>query len=91
MRAERVEKTAEAVLPPLAVAKHRVGSRLGSGALGADSILTAVAALLAVIGLASLALTEAFGLWWADAIAALIVAAIILREGWSSLALLREP
>jgi divalent metal cation (Fe/Co/Zn/Cd) transporter len=73
------------VLPPLAVAKYRVAVRLGSGALRADSILTAVAAILAGISLASLAASQAFGLWWADATAALIVAAIVLREGWSSL------
>jgi divalent metal cation (Fe/Co/Zn/Cd) transporter len=73
------------VLPPLAVAKYRVAARLGSGALRADSILTAVAAILAAISLASLAATQAFGLWWADAIAAIVVGVIILREGWSSL------
>lgn len=75
------------VLPPLAVAKYRVAVRLESGALRADSILTAVAALLAVISLASLAASQAFGLWWADAIAALVVAAIVLREGWGSVGL----
>ena len=75
------------VLPPLAVAKYRVAGRLGSGALRADSILTAVAAVLAAISLASLAAAQALGLWWADAIAALIVGVIVLREGWSSLGL----
>ena len=73
------------VLPPLAVAKYRVAARLGSGALRADSILTAVAAILAAISLASLAASQALGLWWADAIAALVVSVIVLREGWSSL------
>ena len=73
------------VLPPLAVAKNRVARRLKSGALRADSILTSVAALLAVISLASLGASEALGLWWADAIAALVVGAIVLREGWRSL------
>lgn len=73
------------VLPPLAVAKNRVAGRLSSGALRADSILTAVAAILATISLVSLAASQAFGLWWADAIAALIVGVIVLREGWSSL------
>jgi len=73
------------VLPPLAVAKNRVARRLESGALRADSILTGVAGLLAVISLASLAASETFGLWWADAIAALAVGAIVLREGWRSL------
>jgi divalent metal cation (Fe/Co/Zn/Cd) transporter len=72
-------------LPPLALAKYRVASSLQSGALRADSVLTAVAGLLAIIGLASLAASEAFGIWWADAVAALIVGAIVLREGWSAL------
>lgn len=71
-------------LPPLALAKYRVASRLGSRALRADSVLTAVAGLLAVISLASLALSEAFGFWWADATAALIVAAIVFQEGWAA-------
>lgn len=73
------------VLSPLAVAKYRVAARLDSGALRADSILTAVAAILAFISLASFAVSQAFGLWWADAIAALIVGVIVLREGWNSL------
>jgi divalent metal cation (Fe/Co/Zn/Cd) transporter len=72
------------VLPGLALAKNRVARRLGSGSLRADSVLTAVAALLAAISLASLALADVLGFWWADAVAALIVAAILLREGWSS-------
>lgn len=74
------------VLPPLAVGKYRVAARLGSGALRADSVLTAVAAILAAISLASLAVSQALGLWWADAIAALIVGVIVVREGWNSLA-----
>ena len=72
-------------LPPLAVAKYRVAGRLASGALRLDSILTAVAASLAGISLVSLAASDALGLWWADAIAALVVAAIIVREGSASL------
>ena len=78
------------VLPPLAFAKYRVAARLGSGALRADSVLTAVAAVLALITLASLVLSSVFGLWWADAVAALIVAAIVVREGWGSLTLARS-
>ncbi len=72
------------VLPPLAVAKFRVAAALRSGALRADSILTAVAALLAAISLVSLAGAAAFGLWWADAVAALVVAAVLAREGSAS-------
>jgi divalent metal cation (Fe/Co/Zn/Cd) transporter len=80
-----------ALLPLLAVGKYRVAKRLASGALRADSILTAAAALLAAISLASLVATDAFGLWWADAAAALVVAMILAREGWSSFALSRSP
>ena len=71
-------------LPPLAIAKYRVARRLESGALRADSVLTGVAALLALISLASLAASDIFGLWWADAAAALLVCAVLVREGWGS-------
>jgi len=73
------------VLPPLARAKYLVARRLGSGALRLDSILTAVAALLAAISLASLAASDRLGLWWADAVAAIVVAVILAREGLASM------
>jgi divalent metal cation (Fe/Co/Zn/Cd) transporter len=79
------------ILPPIALAKYRVARRLASGALRADSILTAIAALLAFISLVGLGLTEAFGLVWADAIGALVVTAILVREGWGSLQATRRP
>jgi divalent metal cation (Fe/Co/Zn/Cd) transporter len=71
-------------LPPLAVAKYRTARALGSGALRADSILTGIAALLALIGLGSLVLDEFARLGWADAVGALVIAVIVAREGWSS-------
>ena len=73
------------VLPPLARAKYLVARQLSSGALRLDSILTAVAALLAAISLASLAASDRLGLWWADAVAAIIVAVILVREGLASM------
>jgi divalent metal cation (Fe/Co/Zn/Cd) transporter len=81
------------VLPPLALAKFRTARALASGALRADSLLTGIAALLALISLAGLGLTEAFGLIWADAVGALMVAGVLVREGWSSLQAVRtvEP
>jgi divalent metal cation (Fe/Co/Zn/Cd) transporter len=78
------------VLPPLAVAKFRVASHLASGALRADSFLTGAAALLAAISLASIVATNALGLWWADAAAALLVSVLLLREGWASFSLSRS-
>lgn len=81
------------VLPPLALAKNRTARALSSGALRADSLLTVIAALLAMISLVGLGLTEAFGLAWADAAGALVVAAVLIREGWGSLQAVRtaEP
>jgi divalent metal cation (Fe/Co/Zn/Cd) transporter len=78
-----------AVLPPLAIAKYRVARALGSGALRADSLLTGVAALLAGISLLGLGLSENLGLTWADAVGALIVTVILVREGIGSLRVLR--
>jgi divalent metal cation (Fe/Co/Zn/Cd) transporter len=78
------------VLPPLAIAKHRVARRLGSGALRADSILTAIAAVLALIGLVSLALEELVHVTWGDAAGALVIAVIIAREGWASVQVARS-
>ena len=63
---------------------NRTASALGSGALRADSILTAIAALLALIGLVSLVLDQVVGIAWADAVGALIIAVVIAREGWAS-------
>jgi divalent metal cation (Fe/Co/Zn/Cd) transporter len=76
-------------LTPLAIAKYRTAAALQSRALRADSILTGIAALLAAISLVSLGLSTALGLTWADAIGALIVAAILVREAVGSLLALR--
>jgi divalent metal cation (Fe/Co/Zn/Cd) transporter len=78
------------VLPPLAIAKYRVARSLGSGALRADSVLTAIAAVLALIGLVSLALEELVHVTWGDAAGALVIAVIIAREGWASVQVARS-
>jgi divalent metal cation (Fe/Co/Zn/Cd) transporter len=77
------------LLTPLAVAKYRTAVALGSRALRADSILTGIAALLATVSLVSLGLSTAFELTWADAVGALIVAAVLVREGITSLRAVR--
>jgi divalent metal cation (Fe/Co/Zn/Cd) transporter len=68
-------------LPPLALAKWRVAGHLGSGALRADSLLTGIAALLALVSLAGLVLSAQFGLTWADAVGGLVASVILAREG----------
>ena len=76
-------------LSPLALAKYRTASALRSRALRADSILTGIAALLAFVSLVSLGLSTAFALTWADAIGALVVSVVLLREGATSLLAVR--
>lgn len=69
------------VMPTLAVTKRRIGSRLGSSALVAESNETMVCAYLSVAVLVGLAANALADWWWADPIAALVVAAIAAREG----------
>lgn len=72
------------VLPPLALAKYRVARGLSSRALRGDSILTAIASLLGIIGLVALVADQILRVPWADAAGALLIAVVIAREGWSS-------
>ena len=74
-------------LPAIAVAKYRTATALGSNALRADSLLTGVAAALGAVSLASIVLSEALGITWADAVGALVMAPVIAREGWLSVRL----
>lgn len=73
------------VMPLLARAKRRVAGRLDSAALSADSRQTDLCAYLSAILLGGLALNAAFGWWWADPVAALIMVPIIIREGMQAL------
>lgn len=73
------------VMPVLAGAKRRVAARLDSAALAADSRQTDLCAYLSAILLGGLALNAAFGWWWADPVAALIMVPIIIREGTQAL------
>jgi divalent metal cation (Fe/Co/Zn/Cd) transporter len=61
-------------LPWLARAKWRVASELGSKALRGDSLLTGASATLAATTLLALVANAAFGWWWADPVAALLIA-----------------
>ena len=72
------------VMPALAIAKRRVGQRLGSSVLVAESNETLVCAYLSVAVLVGLLLNALFDWWWADPIAALVVAAIAAREGFEA-------
>lgn len=74
-----------AVLPLLAVSKYRLSRQLQSRALRADSLLSASGIALAAVALASLLLQRSLGWWWADSTGALLIAAVLAREGLRSL------
>jgi divalent metal cation (Fe/Co/Zn/Cd) transporter len=69
------------VMPLLARAKIRIGRDIGSRSLIADSGQTRLCVYLSASTLAGLAANAALGWWWADPIAALVIAAIAVSEG----------
>lgn len=69
------------VMPLLSRAKRRVGDALGSAAMHADAKQTEFCTYLSAILLLGLLLNAAFGLWWADSVAGLVMVPIIAREG----------
>jgi divalent metal cation (Fe/Co/Zn/Cd) transporter len=73
------------VMPLLARAKRKVGQRMKSKALVADSKQTTICAYLSVILLVGLILNRLFGWWWSDPVAALFMVPIIVREGVEAL------
>ena len=74
-----------AVMPLLGRAKLRVAERLESRALRADAYETITCAWLSATTLAGLALNAAWGWWWADPLAALVLIPLIVREGLEGL------
>ncbi len=71
-------------MPLLARAKRRVGQQLGSSATvkeGAQNMICAYLSIALLVGLLSNAL---LGWWWADPIAAFVIAAVAVKEGRES-------
>jgi divalent metal cation (Fe/Co/Zn/Cd) transporter len=82
-----VTATALIVMPALAIAKRRTGKALGNRTLVADSAETAFCALTSAAVLLGVGLNTWLGWWWADPAAALIIAALAVKEGiecWES-------
>jgi divalent metal cation (Fe/Co/Zn/Cd) transporter len=69
-----------ATMPPLAIAKRRVGERLGSPATASESRQTMLCAYLSAALLAGLLANATAGWWWADPVTGLVIAAAALRE-----------
>jgi divalent metal cation (Fe/Co/Zn/Cd) transporter len=68
-------------MPALALAKRSTGQALGSRTLMADAAETAFCALTSAAVLLGVGLNAAAGWWQADPIAALIIAALAVKEG----------
>ena len=73
------------VMPTLALLKRRTGKRLGSEALLADAAESAFCAYLSGVVLVGVGLNAAFGWWWADPVAALLVIPLVIKEGMEAL------
>ncbi len=70
-----------ATMPLLARSKRRVGRALGSGATVAEGGQNMICAYMSLALLAGLGANALAGLWWADPVAALVIAAVAAREG----------
>nr|WP_221379327.1 cation transporter [Actinoplanes polyasparticus] len=70
-----------AVMPGLSYAQRRAGRELGSRTAVADSKQTLLCTYLSAVLLIGLALNSVLGWSWADPVAALIIAAVAVKEG----------
>jgi divalent metal cation (Fe/Co/Zn/Cd) transporter len=69
------------VMPWLSWAQRRTGRELGSGSVVADSTQTLLCTYLSAVLLVGLVLNATLGWSWADPVAALVIAAVAVREG----------
>lgn len=72
------------VMPVLSLAQRRAGRELGSLSAVADSKQTLLCTWLSAVVLAGLVINSLLGWAWADPIAALVIAAIAVREGMNA-------
>ncbi|GAA4893637.1 cation efflux family protein [Stackebrandtia albiflava] len=70
-----------AVMPGLSYAQRRAGRELGSASAVADSKQTLLCTYLSAVLLVGLGVNSLFGWWWADPVAAFVIAAVAVREG----------
>jgi divalent metal cation (Fe/Co/Zn/Cd) transporter len=71
-------------MPMLAMAKRRVGRKLDSAATVSEGSQNMLCAYLSVALLVGLGANALFGAWWADSLAALLIAGVAVREGIES-------
>ncbi|MGW5671177.1 cation transporter [Micromonospora sp. NPDC003776] len=69
------------IMPVLSYAQRRAGRELGSRSAVADSKQTLLCTYLSAVLLVGLGLNSLFGWAWADPLAALVIAAVAIKEG----------
>jgi hypothetical protein len=69
------------VMPVLSYAQRRAGREYGSASAVADSKQTLLCTYLSAVLLVGLAANAMLGWWWADPTAALVIAAVAVKEG----------
>jgi len=79
------------VLPLLARWKYRVADEVGSLALRTDAHITMVGTSTSALTLLGLGLDRGFGWWWADAVAALLIAVVAADQGRRSMSAVSHP
>lgn len=70
-----------AIMPFLSFAQRRAGRQLGSSSAVADSKQTLLCTYLSAVLLVGLLANSLFGWSWADPVAALVIAAVAVKEG----------
>ncbi|KAB1100212.1 hypothetical protein F6X54_32145 [Micromonospora aurantiaca] len=69
------------IMPVLSHAQRRAGRELGSRSAVADSKQTLLCTYLSAVLLVGLGFNSLFGWSWADPLAALVIAAVAIKEG----------
>lgn len=72
------------LMPLLTWGKRKIGHRVHSAALIEDGMCNITCAYMAATVLIGAVLTAAFGWWWADSVAALVLVYFIASEGWEA-------
>ncbi|GAB4143115.1 MAG: cation transporter [Planctomycetaceae bacterium] len=78
------------IMPVLFVLKHRLGKTIGSRSLMADAKETLACLLLSGALLIGSGAYYLFQIWWIDSVTAIVIAVLILREGFEILEKCRE-
>jgi divalent metal cation (Fe/Co/Zn/Cd) transporter len=73
------------IMPALMRAKYNTGKKLGSKSLVADSKQTFACIIMSATLLIGVGLNYFFGIWWADPVAGIAIALLLIHEGKETL------